>query len=68
MDLLQQDAKYLNEYEKRFGHSAPASLLRSRLLGVGFLAKEWLDKNVPNPQWAEAAKFAQMEEGKEAQF
>jgi hypothetical protein len=68
MNLLQEDAKLLQEYEKKFGHPVPASVLRSRLFGAGFVAKEWLDKNQPNPEWAERAKYVESAKGKETQF
>jgi hypothetical protein len=68
MNLLQEDRKYLHEYEQKFGHPVPASVLRSRLFGAGFAAKKWLDKNEPNPEWAARAKYVESAKGKGTQF
>ena len=50
-DIIELSRRYLSEYERRFGHSVPASVIRTHLLAAGFLAKPWLDRGVPNPEW-----------------
>jgi glycogen debranching enzyme len=50
-DLLGNLAKAMAEYERQFGHSVPAYLIRSRLLAAGVEAQQWLDRGEPNPNW-----------------
>ncbi|MBM3339262.1 MAG: hypothetical protein FJY62_04635 [Betaproteobacteria bacterium] len=66
--LLADLARYLHDYEAQFGHSVPASVLRSRLFSAGFEAREWLERGTPNPEWAARAEFLDSEEGKAAKF
>ncbi len=56
-DIIEQSSYYLAEYERRFGHSVPASVIRTRLFAAGFLAKPWLDRGVPNPEWEARAAW-----------
>ncbi len=50
-DLLGNLVKAMSEYERRFGHSVPAPVIRSRSLAAGVEAQRWLDRNEPNPDW-----------------
>jgi hypothetical protein len=51
VDIIELSRRYLWEYERRYGHSVPASFIRTHLFAAGFLAKPWLDRGVPNPEW-----------------
>lgn len=63
-DLLGNLAKAMAEYERRFGHSVPAPVIRYRLLAAGVEAQQWLDRGEPNPDWeAHHDWFAQQSPG-----
>jgi hypothetical protein len=56
-DIYMGLGRALEQYERTFGHSVPASVIRSRLLGAAFEAAKWLEEGRPNPDWEERARW-----------